>query len=141
MSGRRRWTDEIIQAELTSLIAELGRMPTRTELTARGMGGLWSALSRRGGIRVWRERMAPLGAVAAPADKGAPKMAVPELAVPKVQIVVPKVITPPHEHIAVCAFFLYERGGAGDHVAHWLQAERELMTAGAASAVAASVAS
>lgn len=33
---------------------------------------------------------------------------------------------PSHEQIAERAYDIYERGQGGDHVEHWLQAEREL---------------
>ena len=32
-----------------------------------------------------------------------------------------------HEDIAVRAYAIFEREGGGDHVEHWLRAERELM--------------
>src|SRR3954454_21643812 len=57
MSTRRRWTTETIQATLEPLVAELGRMPTRTELADRGLSGLTSAMQRHGGVAEWRARM------------------------------------------------------------------------------------
>jgi hypothetical protein len=56
---RRRWTEETIVAELAPVAAELGRMPTRAELTARGLGGAWSAMQRRGGPDAFRRRLEP----------------------------------------------------------------------------------
>jgi acyl-CoA synthetase (AMP-forming)/AMP-acid ligase II len=57
MSTRRRWTPETIHAELAPIVAELGRMPKREELAARGLSGLSSAMHRHGGVAAWRERM------------------------------------------------------------------------------------
>src|SRR3954449_7086771 len=57
MSTRRRWTTETIHATLEPLVAELGRMPTRTELADRGLSGLTSAMQRHGGVAEWRARM------------------------------------------------------------------------------------
>jgi hypothetical protein len=34
-----------------------------------------------------------------------------------------------HDEIANRAYELYEQGAAGDHLAHWLSAERELAAA------------
>jgi hypothetical protein len=58
MTTRRRWTPETIHAELAPIVAELGRMPKREELAARGLSGLTSAMQRHGGVAAWRERMA-----------------------------------------------------------------------------------
>ena len=33
------------------------------------------------------------------------------------------------EHVAECAYFLWQNGAGGDPTAHWLQAERELAAA------------
>jgi hypothetical protein len=57
MTTRRRWTEETIDAELRPLVAQLGRFPTRPELTARGLGGLYGALARTGGVSMWRSRL------------------------------------------------------------------------------------
>jgi hypothetical protein len=64
MSTRRRWTDDMIDAELRSVVAELGRFPTRSELAARGLGGLYAALCRTGGVSAWRARLAVPRAIA-----------------------------------------------------------------------------
>jgi hypothetical protein len=58
MTTRRRWTDDTIEAELRPLVAHLGRFPTRSELAARGLSGLYSALARTGGTSAWRARLA-----------------------------------------------------------------------------------
>jgi hypothetical protein len=58
MTARRRWTEESIQAEVAPVAAELGRMPTSTELRSRGLGGAWSAMKRHGGVDAWRGRFA-----------------------------------------------------------------------------------
>src|SRR4051794_9843729 len=57
MSTRRRWTPETILAELEPIVAELGRMPKRDELAARGLSGLTSAMGRHGGVTAFRERL------------------------------------------------------------------------------------
>jgi hypothetical protein len=106
---RRRWTEDAVQAELAVLLAETGRMPTRAELTDRGLRGLWNAMSRLGGVAAWRERM------------GVARRS---------GILVPKFIVPPREQIAVAAYFRYQAGQPGGPVAHWLDAERALTARG-----------
>jgi hypothetical protein len=64
MTTRRRWTEDTIDAELRPLVAELGRFPTRSELAARGLGGLYAALCRTGGVGAWRARLAAPRAIA-----------------------------------------------------------------------------
>lgn len=59
MATRRRWSETALETELTPIVAELGRMPTRRELTDRGIGGAWSALQRHGGVEAWSVRLAP----------------------------------------------------------------------------------
>jgi hypothetical protein len=59
MATRRRWSETILETELTPIVAELGRMPTRKELAERGIGGAWSAMQRHGGLDAWRARLAP----------------------------------------------------------------------------------
>jgi hypothetical protein len=54
---RRRWTDASIEATLAPIVADLGRMPTRSELTARDAGGAWAAMRRHGGVDAWRARL------------------------------------------------------------------------------------
>ncbi len=95
---RRRWTDHAVEAELRSQIAARGHFPTRPELVASGLRGLWDAMRADGGAEAWRVRM----------SDGRPG--------------------PSHEVIAARAYELYQRGAPGDHVGHWLAAERELST-------------
>jgi hypothetical protein len=57
MVNRRRWSETVIEAELTPIVAELGRMPTRKELADRGVGGAWSAIQRHGGVDAWRLKL------------------------------------------------------------------------------------
>ena len=57
MITRRRWTDESIEATLAPIVADLGRLPTRKELSERGVGGAWSAMQRNGGVDAWRDRL------------------------------------------------------------------------------------
>ena len=116
MATRRSWTEESIRNEIAPIVAELGRMPTRRELTDRGLGAAWSAMQRRGGIAAWREQLEPplapvirLAPPAVPAPSGAPS----------------------REEIARRAYFIAQQRG-GDPVANWLAAETELLGAGAA---------
>ena len=82
--------------ELRVQSAELGRFPTRSDLVARGLRGLWDAMRSSGGVDAWRERVQ--GETAAPS----------------------------HEDIAVRAHELYAQGVPGDAEAHWLAAEHQL---------------
>jgi Protein of unknown function (DUF2934) len=93
---RRRWTDAAIESELRVQTAELGHFPTRAELAARGLRGLWDAMRSSGGVDPWRDRVLSANS------------------------------TPSHERIAVRAYELYEQGSPGDADAHWLAAEAEL---------------
>lgn len=101
MAERRRWTQETIETEVAPTIAELGRMPTRRELTDRGLGGAWSAMQRHGGLPAWRERLTQRRAALA---------------------------GPSPIEIAERAYFIFEARG-GDPIANWLTAERQLSTA------------
>ncbi len=103
MATRRQWTPESIQAELEPLVAELGRMPKREELAARGLSGLSSAMQRHGGVAMWRERMT----AATPSGEAA--------------------VT--REDIERHAYYKSLERSGGDPVAHWLDAERELSVA------------
>jgi len=93
---RRRWTEAAIKSELRVQSAALGHFPTRSELLACGLRGLWDAMRSSGGVDNWRERL-----------KGSPS-------------------APSREEIAVRAYELYAQGSPGDAEAHWLAAEREL---------------
>ena len=95
---RRRWTDDAVENELRTQVAALGHFPTRSELVASGLRGLWDAMRAGGGVEAWRTRM----------NGEAP--------------------APSHEAIAARAYELYEQGAPGDRVEHWLTAERELGT-------------
>jgi len=107
--AHRKWTDERIAATLEAVVADLGRMPTRTELAERDLAALWSAMRRNGGTRLWAQRAGGLAsgtaAMAAPADRAA---------------------APAEERIRVRAYFLAIEGAPGGPEAHWLRAEREL---------------
>jgi hypothetical protein len=59
MALRRRWSETVLERELTPIVAELGRLPTRKELADRGIGGAWSAMQRHGGVEAWRSRLTP----------------------------------------------------------------------------------
>ena len=99
---RRRWTEESIVTELTPVVAELGRMPTRTELATRGLGGAWSAMQRRGGVDAFRALLLPSAPTAG------------------------RRFT--REDVEVRAYFLSQERG-GDALENWLAAEAELTAA------------
>jgi hypothetical protein len=111
---RRQWTPETIRAELLPVATELGRFPKRNELTERGIGGLWSAMGRNGGVDAWREVVATQLA-ATP---------VVELATPVAQPVAEAPV--PREHVEIAAFFLFQNGHPGTPEEHWRAAERSL---------------
>jgi hypothetical protein len=96
ITHRRRWTDDAIERELRAQYAALGHFPTRAELVAHGLRGLWDAMRAHGGVESWRERLDWQGSVVL------------------------------HEQIAVRAYELYEQGVPGDDIAHWLAAEEQL---------------
>ena len=102
---RRRWTDTAIESELRTQTSQLGHFPTRSELVARGLRGLWDAMRASGGVEVWEARL----------ENGA--------AAPTQDAVRP---APMQEEIAKLAYELYERGEPGDAVTHWLAAEQQL---------------
>ena len=112
--SRRQWTDETIREELLPIAEELGRFPRKTELTERGIGGLWAAMGRRGGVDSWREVVA--AQLAAPATAA-------------VTETVAEPIVPLDEQIAVAAYFLFENGHPGGPETHWQAAQRELAAA------------
>jgi hypothetical protein len=112
---RRRWTDAAIETELRAQCEELGRFPTRTELVARGLRGLWDAMRSAGGVDYWRQR---LDSERSPASSEQMSAASREPMLPASM-----------EEIAARAYELYESGAPGDAVAHWLTAEHEI-TAG-----------
>jgi hypothetical protein len=95
---RRRWTDATIEHELRLQSADLGHFPTRSDLVARGLRGLWDAMRSAGGADAWRERLG--------GDASAPS----------------------HGEIAARAYELYAQGAPGDADGHWHAAERELKT-------------
>lgn len=49
-----RWTDQLIERELRSLLAGRAEWPSRAEFDASGRRDLYAAASRSGGIRRWR---------------------------------------------------------------------------------------
>jgi DUF2934 family protein len=113
--SRRQWTDETIREELLPIAEELGRMPKRTELTERGIGALWAAMGRRGGVDSWREVVAAHLAAPAPASEPA--------------VETKTVVAVPEEQIAIAAYFKFQNGHPGGPESHWHAAERELATA------------
>ena len=113
--SRRQWTDETIREELLPIAEELGRFPRKTELTERGIGGLWAAMGRRGGVDAWREVVAThlaAGPVPVPTSE-----------------TISEAFGPTEEHIAIAAYFLFENGHPGDPETHWQTAERQLAAA------------
>jgi hypothetical protein len=101
MSTRNKWTPETIHATLEPIVAELGRFPKRDELSARGLGGLSTAMGKHGGVAEWRTRFATATPVA-------------EIS---------------HDAIAERAYYLALEEEGGDPFHHWLAAERELTAA------------
>lgn len=89
-------------------------MPKKSELTERGIGGLWAAMGRRGGVDSWREIVAAHLA-------GAPAVAAVEP--------VADTLVSLEEQIAVAAYFLFENGHPGGPETHWQTAERQLAVA------------
>jgi DUF2934 family protein len=114
--ARRRWDEETIAQTLGEVVAELGRMPTRTELERRDLSSLWSAMRRNGGTRVWAARADDLAAATvSPATAADPAATAP--AEPTVSR---------EDQIRVRAYFLAIHGAPGGPEEHWLRAEREL---------------
>ena len=107
MATRRRWTEESIREEIAPIVAELGRMPTRRELTDRNLVAAWSAMQRHGGIAAWRLVLTAPQAPSHPATATA---------------------APSPDDIAQRAYFIAQQRG-GDPVANWLAAETELLAA------------
>ena len=89
-------------------------MPKKTELTERGIGGLWAAMGRRGGVDAWREIVAAHLA-------GAVATVEPATAAPVAQ--------PTDEQIAIAAYFLFQNGHPGNPETHWQAAQRQLAAA------------
>jgi hypothetical protein len=129
MTTRRRWTQDSIRHEIAPIVAELGRMPTRRQLSDRGLAAAWSAMQRHGGLAAWRHVLtAPATAPspAAPDASAAAEPAAPAPARPRVVAIAPSV--PSRHDIAQRAYFIAQQRG-GDPVANWLAAERELLAA------------
>jgi hypothetical protein len=105
---RRRWTVETIEAELRPLIAELGHLPKRSELEARGLGGLYRAM-RKDGMPDWSHLV--------------------EESTTVTTAVVAAGKRPTVDEIALAAYFLHINGEQGEPMDHWLRAERQLATA------------
>jgi DUF2934 family protein len=113
--ANRKWDDETIAGALRPVVAELGRMPTRTELIDRGLAAVWSAMRRNGGTRVWAVRAtewAGAGPAVAPVAEAPPLEAPPAASV--------------EERIRMRAYFLAIEGVPGGPEDHWLRAEREV---------------
>jgi Fic family protein len=50
-----RWTDAVIERDLREFVASRGAWPSRAEFAKAGVGALYTAASRRGGIGRWRK--------------------------------------------------------------------------------------
>lgn len=53
----RVWDDETIESALRSLVGSSGQFPTQKEFAALGYAGLYQAIQRGDGSRVWSERL------------------------------------------------------------------------------------
>jgi hypothetical protein len=119
--SRRQWTDETIREALLPIAEELGRMPKKTELTERGIGALWAAMGRRGGVESWREVVA--AHLVAPATTEA------IVVVETTTVETDTVVIVPEEQIAIAAYFMFQNGHPGSPESHWAAAKRQLATA------------
>jgi len=54
---RTQWTEQQIESELRRLLTLTGRWPTEKQLREHIPRGLYSAVVRHGGVRMWRKRM------------------------------------------------------------------------------------
>ena len=50
-----RWTDDVVERDLRAFVASRGAWPSREEFEQAGVGALYTAASRRGGIGRWRK--------------------------------------------------------------------------------------
>ena len=117
MSTRNKWTPETIHAALEPIVAELGRFPKREELSARGLGGLSTAMGKHGGVAEWRTRF-----VVTPVEDSV-----------VVEVVETVEVAPAaevsREAIAERAYYIALEQQGGDPFEHWVAAERELTAA------------
>jgi hypothetical protein len=112
-----KWNPETIHAALEPIVAELGRFPKREELSARGLGGLSTAMGKHGGVAEWRTRFV----VTPVAD------AVVVDVVETVEVAPAAEVT--QEAIAERAYYIALEQQGGDPFEHWVKAERELTAA------------
>jgi hypothetical protein len=127
-TSRRRWTDAAIESELRARCAELGHFPTRAELVASGLRGLWDAIRSTDGVEAWRTRV-QAGQPASQEEITAGQPASQEeitAGQPASQEEITAGQPASQEEITARAYELYQSGAAGDAVDHWLAAEREL---------------
>ena len=120
-ASRRRWTDTTIESELRARCAEFGHFPTRAELVASGLRGLWDAMRSTDGVEAWQARIeaGPSPSHEEIAARAGPSPSHEEIAARAGP-------SPSHEEIAARAYELYESDAPGDHLAHWQAAERQL---------------
>ncbi len=128
-TSRRRWTELVIEEELSALTAKLGRFPNRKDLVAEGLRSLWDAMQRGDGVDAWRERVT--GArQAADTDPAIEPADIEPADIERVDIdpaaAAESSPTPTTEQIAELAYRLHEDGVGGDHLSHGLTAERLL---------------
>ncbi len=98
-------------------MAELGRFPKREELSARGLGGLSTAMGKHGGVAEWRTRF-----VVTPVEDSVVVEVVETVEVAPVAEV-------SREAIAERAYYIALEQQGGDPFEHWVTAERELTAA------------
>ncbi len=128
-TSRRRWTEPVIEEELSTLTAKLGRFPDRKDLVAEGLRSLWEAMQRGDGVDAWRERLtgarqtADTGPAIEPVDI---EPADTEQVDIEPAAAAGSSPTPTTEQIAELAYKLHEDGVEGDQLSHWLAAERLL---------------
>lgn len=57
MTLARRWTEERIERQLRDFCGQGRGRPTYGEFEAAGLGGLYRAAGRAGGVRRWKRRL------------------------------------------------------------------------------------
>jgi len=57
MTTKAKWTDESIDADLRAICDGLARFPSASELRQLGRNDLVCAITRRGGLMAWSQRL------------------------------------------------------------------------------------
>lgn len=55
--GKKLWSDELVETELRRITGALGWFPSASDLTGMGMNSLLCAVTRRGGLLAWSDRL------------------------------------------------------------------------------------